>query len=163
MEVTTLRDRLLGLPQELYDTIYDFTFTVPNNTTIIIKLGRKMLLPAVMQVSHSTRQRLLAQYYTNNTFKPAEYSRRVLERVTEVFVWLSYIVPRKQRELIRDYVVGDCPDFWYLVVLAEKRGGRLWRLRTVWQRRRAACRYGVPGWSGQWRPNRAARAVKRLT
>lgn len=61
----SLRDRIHALPQELFDEIYDLTFTVPTGKYIRIT---RSTFPPVLQVNQEHRKALGKVYYLHNMF-----------------------------------------------------------------------------------------------
>lgn len=61
-----LREHLETLPQELYDMIYDLTFTAEER--VVYVLQRKHYPPHLLQVDHHSRQKFTASYYSSTTF-----------------------------------------------------------------------------------------------
>lgn len=88
----TLHQLLQSLPQELYDHIFDFTFTkTPPHT---IKLTASYQPPTCLQVSHHTRQTFAEAYYQNTTFELREGDGT--HRQKTLFRWLATL-PRTHR------------------------------------------------------------------
>jgi hypothetical protein len=60
------KSRLHALPQELFNLIHDYTFTVEHSDPIVVDKAYKP--PAILQVNSLSRANLLDQYYAANTF-----------------------------------------------------------------------------------------------
>ncbi|CAK1358072.1 uncharacterized protein RHO25_007844 [Cercospora beticola] len=63
---SSLRDHLETLPQELYDKIYDFTFTAEEKVVYIFHCDDRP--PHLLQVDRRSRQKFTASYYSSTTF-----------------------------------------------------------------------------------------------
>ena len=61
-----LAQRLQRLPQELYDKVYDFTFT-PVDTTQI-RINRGYAPPSTLQVDRKSREEFAKTYYSTASF-----------------------------------------------------------------------------------------------
>ncbi|CZT21199.1 uncharacterized protein RCC_07061 [Ramularia collo-cygni] len=94
-----LRAHLEDLPQELYNEIYDLTFTSPVNTIICVEElqgGAASQAPCpwnLMQVSSGTRTMVAASYYSENVF--------IVRNVDLLFTWLDGM-PSVMRHLLKD-------------------------------------------------------------
>jgi hypothetical protein len=61
----TLKTRLENLPQELYDEIFDYTFT-PDGSAITV--GTKYKPPSTLHVNQKTREKVAIRYYSSTKF-----------------------------------------------------------------------------------------------
>ncbi|KAM3424577.1 hypothetical protein BST61_g6571 [Cercospora zeina] len=71
-ETTALSARMMALPQELFDEIYDRTFTANKKTRQIISAstGRP---PHLLHIDRRSREKFAASYYRNTTFLVADH------------------------------------------------------------------------------------------
>lgn len=95
-----LRRALQNLPQELYDHIYNLTFTALADDTV--RITKHHRFPAVLHVDHASRELAAAAHYSQNKFSTGKISHGVF------LAWLEAIPP-SHRGHIRDirYDQGD--------------------------------------------------------
>lgn len=91
---------LQSLPQELYDRIYDLTFTAVAEDNI--RMTKHFRFPAVLHVDHASRELAAAAYYSQNKV----FTGTLLHGF--FFAWL-HAIPSSHRGHIRDirYDQGD--------------------------------------------------------
>lgn len=87
MSDNMLIDRIQSLPQELFDLIHDYTFTVLTSTPVIIDKSFK--LPSNLQVSHGTRGDLARGFFLNSTF--------LFYDTAELLAWTKALTVEHQR------------------------------------------------------------------
>ena len=63
----SLPELVQALPQELYDEIYDLTFTADDNATVELRRDSKPF-PSLLHVDRSSRDIFAKSYYANTTF-----------------------------------------------------------------------------------------------
>lgn len=91
-----LHHLLHGLPQELFDKIYDLTFAV--DPTTAMDIGRFYKPPVQLQINHATREDFAKRYYAS------EAGFRLKDRPessTTLFRWLSTLPASHQRRIDR--------------------------------------------------------------
>lgn len=64
-KITSLRDLMQSLPQELYDEIYNLTFTANQKVLYVTRTYRP---PHLTRIDHNSRTKFVASYYRNTTF-----------------------------------------------------------------------------------------------
>ena len=118
-ETDGLLEQLLDLPQELYDWIFDLTFT-PASTIVNVDFDYKP--PSTLQVNRSTRAKLGPSYYSNTIFETYP---------TVAWRWIRTL-PREYYELLREVhclqeppkrrpimAVSSRPDFEHIIPLNQ--------------------------------------------
>lgn len=66
-----------GLPQELFDEVYRFTFTVSVATAI--EITETYIPPKLLQVDRASRSLFAASYYARNTFFAVSYRDAIID------------------------------------------------------------------------------------
>ncbi|CZT21016.1 uncharacterized protein RCC_06877 [Ramularia collo-cygni] len=107
MTTLQLRAHLEALPKELYDEIYELTFTPPTGTTIHIEhspfndgMFYDCAVPyaefplKLLQVSRATRMKVATLHFSRNIF--------IVRRYSLLYTWLKYRLPSDHRLLLRD-------------------------------------------------------------
>lgn len=64
----SLRDLLESLPQELYEQIYNETFTIDSSLHQEIHINKSWRPPLLLQVNRASRAKILHSYYSSHTF-----------------------------------------------------------------------------------------------
>lgn len=64
-KTTSLRDLMQSLPQELYNEIYNMTFTANQK---VLYVTRTYCPPHLTRIDHNSRTKFVASYYRNTTF-----------------------------------------------------------------------------------------------
>lgn len=64
----SLPELVQALPRELYDEIYDLTFTAEANTTVVLDRKDSNPFPNLLHVDRSSRSVFAKSYYANTTF-----------------------------------------------------------------------------------------------
>ncbi|CAK1358073.1 uncharacterized protein RHO25_007843 [Cercospora beticola] len=64
-KTTSLRELMQSLPQELYDEIYNLTFTANQK---VLYVTRTYHPPHLTRIDHNSRTKFVASYYRNTTF-----------------------------------------------------------------------------------------------
>lgn len=85
-----LHDRVQSLPPELYDYVYDLTFTA--FPTQHAELGSTYRPPSCLQVSKASRAKFAASYYAHTTFI-FTHSASHTESITTGVNWLVSLLP----------------------------------------------------------------------
>ena len=86
INIDHLKSRLYSLPQELFDEIFDLTFTIDKNSVTFIDASYKP--PSILQVNRATRN-LTSRAYYQTTFKSrdsmllAKWSEPILKQIEE--------------------------------------------------------------------------------
>lgn len=96
-EVPTFHALFHTLPQELYDQIYELTFTVTHTTwPNRITIDKKYRFPSILQVNRQTRASLINTYYGTNAFW-----------VPDLALFLSRMRPQGRVAQIRENLWSD--------------------------------------------------------
>ena len=87
-----LDDRVQSLPPELYNTIYDLTFTAYSIQGANVELDSSYRPPSCLQVSKASRDEFAASYYAHTIFM---FSQRAsyTESITTGVNWLVSLPP----------------------------------------------------------------------
>ncbi|CAK3924817.1 Hypothetical predicted protein [Lecanosticta acicola] len=134
-QVPTLRERLEKLPQELYNEIYNWTFTA-NTRNRDIDRGRQETFIApdsgtLLQVDHLSRQQFAASYYGGEHVVFVAHDSNA-----NVGSWRRWLqtVPAEHRHMIRELrIIWPCTQSSASDVLDyyDRRGKRYRALATL--------------------------------
>lgn len=132
LTVEQLQRGLQSLPQEMYDEIFDLTFTFSSNSdsgagvnTIMLSASYKP--PVQQQVSHQTRRDFIETYYSQATLLVSGWKDVYSQFSGTTGKWVERWLRSLPKEVIDILTRAQSRDGRYLLTLGRRLRGRRFR------------------------------------